>query len=251
MEDNELEVLMKAAFEDPEATESFYAAFLSAEVFVLTDNQQAPTTEGRQTLEEGTEVSLIHFEMEDGTPFVPVFTSLRELQASIEDDLTYIGMDGWNLLSLIRTADAVINPAGEYGWHLRPEDIEDVLEHFSPESLTVEEDTPVLVGHPDVDPRELKDALSAVFARDERVLYAGLCLMVNEQSGERSFIVGVMFDPGREGSEIFRVAGPAGGKFLPQGHMLDFFVINGDDEDGIGQVLAQEEFGFYRRALQG
>ena len=95
MPENELEQLMRESFQDSSKIESFYAKLLSSELFVLT--AKAEVIEGRHILEKDSKVSLINYQMADGTPFVPVFTSLQELQRSIQENLSYMVMDGWNL----------------------------------------------------------------------------------------------------------------------------------------------------------
>lgn len=154
MAENELERLMQESFQDSSKIENFYAMLLSSELFVLT--AKADVVEGRRIVEEDSEVSLINYQMADGTPFVPVFTSLPELQRSIEEELSYMAMDGWNLFSLIRGSNIVLNPASEYGWHLKADDLEGILQHFGTNAMTVEQNTPVLMGQPAVDPVDLK-----------------------------------------------------------------------------------------------
>lgn len=245
MVENELEQLMRESFQDSSMIEGFYAKILSSELFVLA--AKADVVDGRHILEEDSEVSLISYQMEDGTPFIPVFTSLQELQRSIEEDLRYMAMDGWNLFSLIRGSDIVLNPASEYSWHLKADDLDEILQHFGANAITVEQDTPVLMGQPAIDPVDFKKALSEVFERDGRVRSAYFCLMVNQNSGEYSFVIGVVFLPGQEYRDIFNIAGPAAGKFLPEGYKLDFMVINGNDHEGVSGALLQDGDCFFRR----
>lgn len=248
MADNEIERLMRESFEDPGKADSFYAMLLSSELFVLT--APGAVSEGTRVLEEGTEIDLLNYELDDGTPFIPVFTSLPELQRAIEEELNYISMDGWNLFTLIRGTDVVINLASEYGCHLKPDDIEGILDHFGAEAMTVAREIPVLLGRPADDPLDLKKALSAVFARDPRVQSAYLSLMVNEESQERSLIVGVVFHPGQEYPEIFNIAGPAAGRFVPAGHVLDFMIINARAPEGISGALMHEGECFFQAAVR-
>ncbi len=245
---NELEKLMQESFQDPSKMEGFYAKLLSSELFVLT--AQENPIEGRHIVEEDTQVSVVNYQMEDGTPYIPVFTSLEELQRSITEQLSYMAMDGWNLFSTIQGSNIVINPVSEYGLHLKAKDLQEILQYFGAHQTTVEQDTPVLMGQPATDPIDLKRALNDVFKRDSRVQSAYLCLMVNQQSGEHSFVVGVVFRPGHEYPEIFNIAGPAAGKFLPEGHVLDFMIINDNNSDGIAGTLAQDANCFYRGATQ-
>lgn len=246
---NELEVVMEEAFSDSSKVEIFYSQLLASELYVLTEG--APDHEGRRMLEKDTNVGIVNFLGAEGEPFVPVFTSLPELQRSIEQDFGYIGMDGWNLFSLIKGSDVIINPASDCGLLLKAEEIAEILHYFGVHQLTVEKDTQVLIGQPAVDPFELKKALAEVFRRDGRVSSAYLCLMMRPDTGEQSFAVGVVFRPGEEYREIFNIAGPAASKYLPKGYTLDFFVIDENNPDGVAGSLLNDGDRFFTAKMQG
>lgn len=128
---NKLEELLGAAFENPEMQDEFFAELMSAEVYLLTDNAQSP--QGKVPAnDDDVEVSIMSSVMEDGTPFIPVFTSLEELQHSMddEDDHSYMTINGRDLLELVDGTDIVIDPAHQYGLHLNPEETKGILESF-------------------------------------------------------------------------------------------------------------------------
>jgi hypothetical protein len=147
---------------------------------------------------------------------------------------------------MIRGSDIVLNPSSEYGWHLKTDDLEEIMQHFGTNSMMVEQDTPVLMGQPAINPVDLKKAISDVFMRDGRVQSAYFCLIVNQNSGEHSFLVGVVFRPDQEYREIFNIAGPAASGFLPEGYMLDFMIINDNDPEGISGALLKDGECFFR-----
>ena len=222
--------------------EQFYAVLLSSEVFALSGDE--PIDGGqRKILDAETEIHLVNGEMDDGTNFVPIFTSVEELQRSINEEMNYIGMEGWNMLHLVKDTDVVINPNSEYGIHLTPENIAEIIQFFGSSQFTVDEDTPVMIGRMADDPVELKNAITAVLARDPRVQKAYLALMVNETTQEKSIVIGVDFAAGQEYPELFSIAGNAAQPHIPQGHHLDFVTI--DDSDGISGAIASDGECFY------
>ena len=126
---NKLEELLGAAFEDPALQDEFFAELMTAEVYVLTDGIQSPHGKTPAN-DDDIDVSIMSSVMEDGTPFIPVFTSLAELQHSMDDetDHTYMTMSGQELLELVDGTDIVIDPAHQYGLHLNAAETRSILE---------------------------------------------------------------------------------------------------------------------------
>ena len=247
---NRLEQILEGTFDTQEALAELYSALASSELFLL--NSGDDLSEGHQVLQPGQEIGLVHFEMDDGTPFIPVFTSAEELGRTFDDNPSFLGMDGFSLFSMIRGNHIILNPASEYNQHLSPENIEDLIDFAAMNEIVVQEETPVLVGPPQDDPVELKKAVAAVFERGGGpVMSAYLLLMHNERSGERSLLVGVVFKPGSINSDIFAVAGAAAQKFIPPGHLLDFVTIDNPPDGGIEQALLEDGDCFYRAPTHG
>lgn len=218
--------------DDPE----FCEKLLASDLFVLTDDTS--TTQGPHVLEEETSVNLIGGQTEDGVAFIPVFTSLQELESYVEKETCYMSMAGWNLFPLLQGSNVALNPASAHGVVFSSDDIENILGHFGVKTVDVEEGTPLLIGQPETDPVYLKQTLSDIFRRDGRVQSAHLCSVVNQNNGEQSLVVGVVFKPGQDCPDIFNIAGPAASQFLPEGHTLDFMIIS--DNDGLSGILLQD-----------
>ncbi|HIF25023.1 MAG TPA: hypothetical protein EYG18_07080 [Micavibrio sp.] len=237
-----LEKLLEDFVKEGTSGEQFYAVLLSSEVFALSGDE--PIDGGqRKILDAETEIQLVNGEMDDGTNFVPIFTSLEELQKSINEEMNYIGMEGWNMLHMVKDTNVVINPNSEYGIHLTPENIAEIIQFFGASQFTVEEETPVLIGRMAEDPTELKNVVKEVFARDPRVKTAHLALLVNEKTQEKSIVIAVDFAEGQEYPEIFKIAGSAAQPHIPQGHYLDFVVVN--DDDGVSATIVSDGDRFY------
>lgn len=241
----ELESLLEKIGDGPAAAESFYRALLTAPLHVITDEEG----QGDRNFTPGETVGIVNFSMNDGTPYIPVFTSISELQKTLDEPANFFSIQGWDLFSMVQGADVVINPASESGIHLTPDFLAQVLQHFAATAVTVEEETQVMVGQPAQDPAELKKAVAAVFERDGSVQSAHLCLMV-KPGNDRSLLIGVVFRPGQERREIFNIAGTAAGPFIPPDHALDFMIIRDAGDDGVAGMLLRDGDHFFRARTQ-
>lgn len=70
-----LEDLMAHAFENEQKNHAFLEELFSSNVFILS---QGSGKDGEQTLEADSQISIEQWTMEDGTLFIPVFTSVKE-----------------------------------------------------------------------------------------------------------------------------------------------------------------------------
>jgi hypothetical protein len=241
----ELESLLEKIGDGPAAAEAFYRGLLTSPLYVITDEEG----EGTRNLSAGDTLAIINFTMTDGTPYIPVFTSLPELQKTLDRPGNFFSLQGWDLFNMVRGADVVVNPASESGIHLTPDFIEQVLQHFAVTPNVVEEETQVMIGQPAHDPLELKQAVAAVFERDGSVQSAHLCLMVKPDN-DRSLVIGVVFRPGQERRDVFNIAGTAASPFIPPGHALDFMIIRDADDDGVAGTLLRDGDHFFRARTQ-
>ncbi len=127
-ENIELETLLAEAFTNPSVIGSFYAEMLSSDLYIITRKSDA--SGGEQVIEEGAKVDIMTFAMKDGTAFIPVFTSVAELQSSITEESTYMSARGWELFNMIEGIDVVVNPMSETALHLPPEELSRILDYF-------------------------------------------------------------------------------------------------------------------------
>lgn len=234
----ELEDLLEEFFKDPTKEDIFYAKLLSSELFVLTLPEKSF---GAKKVVQPGEKSIAGFTMENGTLYTPVFTSLQELNRSIETEYGWLAMAGWNLFSLTKGADIVINPAGDHGLHLKSSKIESLLENFSTHQKTLRKGRPFVICMPHYDPVDLKKALSVVFERDIRVQAAYLCAIVYEEPYEYAFLVSVVFRPDEEYGDLFNLASIAARPFLPKGYFLEFMTQK--KADGFGDKFFSRKSG--------
>ncbi|HEX2834116.1 MAG TPA: enhanced serine sensitivity protein SseB C-terminal domain-containing protein [Thermoanaerobaculia bacterium] len=177
---NALERALVAAATDPAARPQFYRELVAANLFVIQEGPP-PASPRAFTAEAGFELKIRHVELR-GRSWMPVFSSLPRLQAFLDHEAGYLGMNALELMKITRGASLLLNAASEYGKELLPEEIESILDGsiWRPRSPHVlERDTKVLLGQPSRPPQELVAVLRRVFARHKDVKKAYLAHFVN------------------------------------------------------------------------
>ena len=71
----------------PDSGRAFYQVLLASDVYVL--GQANPPADGGR-LSAGAQVSLAHWQMQDGNQVIPLFSSLEMLQKSISEPQSYL-----------------------------------------------------------------------------------------------------------------------------------------------------------------
>jgi hypothetical protein len=168
--------------------EQFLAALAANPVFVP---GQAPPADGQEhELGEGDEVELPVFEHE-GTRFVPVFTSLEQLEIGAPDAASYVRASGEDLASIWPEGLALaINPGGELSVAIPEEDVR---------ALSATEHIPagsdLTVGAPAEEPEELWATLRAWAATVPALRSAHRALVLVHAPGrEPQLVVGLELD---------------------------------------------------------
>lgn len=239
IDNSHLENLMAQAFENEQKNHEFFSVLFSSDVFILGGSGDIVP----ETLEAGTSVNIEQWHMEDGTPFIPVFTSVAELLDTVENkESNYLALNAGSLFEMVRGTDVVINPMSDHGFHIDPEGMDGILDHFlDHHAHAIEADTSVLVGQPDVDVGHLKHALSDYFRRDGRVEYAALAVMSRQDVAESSILIGVAFVDDKISTEVFKAAGAAASPHAPKGYNLDMMALSGAAEEGSVEAYLERD----------
>jgi len=162
-ETTDLEELLKKAAVDGSFRVAFYKKLLVSELIVLTEGNDIP--EGRQTLEQDTSLKVLS--LSDGR--IPVFTSTDRIfdKKVICEQVQYVAMKGSDLFNVVRGATLILNPYSDYGKELLPDEIASLLDGsiFSSagETITVSEQTEVLLGQPAKRPNAMLEGLKTLF----------------------------------------------------------------------------------------
>ena len=78
---NDLEQKLMRAADEPTSRPEFYKALMVSDVFIIGSSDSEG--EGVSTIPAGAKLSIVNWEKNDGTPFIPFFTSLDALQRAL------------------------------------------------------------------------------------------------------------------------------------------------------------------------
>lgn len=183
--ENDLERSLQRAATDPASRPRFYRDFTASQIFVV--NHGDPLAgEGETTLEADSSLRLEAVEM-NGKPYLPIFSSLPRLQATLREPARYIALNALEFLKITRGADLVLNPGSDYGKEFTAAEIESILDGSlgqPGETYVAEKPTQVLIGQPSRHPTELVDALKRLFAGRKDVKRAWLAHFHNPERDE-------------------------------------------------------------------
>jgi hypothetical protein len=179
--DNRLEEALKRAAGEPAWRKTFYELLLSEKLVVITSG--ASDTDEDGVLKAGSTVSFASYP--DGK--IPVFTSVARVfdKQVIKEQVHQMTIMGRDLFELAAGATFLLNPYSDYGKELLPDEIADLLNGtlFLPTNqITVEKETPVLIGQPKVYPDKVVASLKLVFTKYPAVSAAYLGWMHNPES---------------------------------------------------------------------
>jgi hypothetical protein len=112
-----------------------------------------------------------------GTLCIPVFSSLARLQAVVQQQVAYLGVNAVELMRLTSGSSLLLNPGSSYGKEITAAEAESIVDGsiWRPvERRVTTTATQVLLGQPANYPNELVEALKRLFAKDKRVKRAWL-----------------------------------------------------------------------------
>jgi len=245
--ENPLEEALAAAATDPARRPDFYRAFLSAKIYVIDERPGLhPMRSG--VLEQGTELLLRSIDVE-GTPHVPVFSSITKLQNFVQHGSRYLAMQCSGFLPIIKGSAVLLNPASDFGKQFTPAEIAALIDGsiFAPQSSRV---TPqpeeVFLGQPAEYPTHVTEALARYFRRRSDVRAAYLALFSNPATGDPPHaLIGV--DTTGPWREIVGEAGLVLGGVCRPGEFVDFMQL---DKSGVSDYLRGTE-PFYKKRILG
>lgn len=243
---NYLEQKLRHAADDPASRPEFYKALMEADVFVIgfTDSEG----EGTSTIPAGTNLSIVNWEKNDGTPIIPFFTSLESLQRALKEEAKYVALPAKSFFEMTLGSFLVLNPSSPYGKEFFPNEVHALLEtgmNHAPKTRTVQKETKVLLGQPATNPSEMVFALTSLLAKHSAVKAAYLCLMHDPSSSEKPSLV-VGFEGDTDLSEAMKEAGSVAADTAPKGELVDFIVLR-RGEPGISEYMFTSAKPFYER----
>lgn len=224
---NALERLLILAATDPSARPAFQHALMEAQLFVITDT---PSEEREYVTTVEEQISIRHIATPTGPLVAAVFTSQESLSQTLDAPAGYVSMNGRELLNIVSTIGAWLNPHSPYSLRWSPEDLAQML--GKPVSWTAVKVTALTLGEPANHPTELVDYLTRALNQEPAITSAWLALAHWPKGDQFSWYLDVR---STLGSDALHQLLPDLGSFLgPTGLRLDIALNASNDSEGTG-----------------
>ncbi|WEK02881.1 MAG: enhanced serine sensitivity protein SseB C-terminal domain-containing protein [Candidatus Devosia phytovorans] len=169
---NEIEEFLFEAAVNADARPGFERALLEAKLFVATP--APPAIEGMRTVGEGEYLNLMSVRSPDGALVTAIFTAQERIADVFGDGVGFVAMQGRELLSLVESGGAWLNPGFPYSVHWAPDHVTALL--GKPVRHTVAKDTNVMLGTPANPPTALIRDLQQVLSGNAGIIEAWFAL---------------------------------------------------------------------------
>lgn len=230
-----------------------YEALMNSTLLVPTSGEGDDDPQpGWHELAEDTQLQFVVLTNPQGQTALPVFTDEEALRLWQPEGTPYVAFPAPDLfgMALQNNADAlVVNVAGPTGGEITRHELSVLAQGTLPDpdgSMTIDEDTQVLIGAPSDQPKELVDSLhDAMVGHPE--ISAGYLTIMAIGAGEPHFVVGVRFSqvpPEEAISGIMRDLSDAVRPALEPDQYLDFVVV--DDSD-FGKAVESSGIAVFHR----
>ncbi|MBN1800964.1 MAG: enhanced serine sensitivity protein SseB C-terminal domain-containing protein [Candidatus Lokiarchaeota archaeon] len=256
MEERTLEELLKLAANDRAHAPEFYKKLLSSEVYLLGLIEKASnlinSKEEAISLEPGDEVNFTFWHYEDGTQFLPIFSSLNMLQSVIKEDSQYIKFPAKVLFEMVKGIPIFLNPKAQYGREFLPKEIESLLKNQTTQEakpILIEKETQVLIGHPANYPQNLIDTLNKFLPKITQVREAYLALYLNPTIDDKPvLLIAIDIEGGiQEYEKIRNGIGTVAQESAPKGEIIDFLLLDKSDVNNSINMYFRDKKPFYKR----
>ncbi|MGA7586906.1 MAG: enhanced serine sensitivity protein SseB [Rouxiella badensis] len=253
-DENELERLLRLSVTQAAYRPAFYQKLLESTVWVLGDAGQE-ASEIQQDISAGSELNLLHWEKQDGSSIIPVFSSVEVLERAVagesEDEQSFVALPARILFEMTQGEELFLNPKSEYGKELYPSEITMLLNTgglAAPAELTLDAESQLLIGQPEQYPTAMVDALTTLFSQKKPVRRAFLALIHDKAADPQpNLLVGVEADGTEaEVDALIREAGNVAAETSPDDSPVDFCIVN-EKERGLSHYLVSHTQPFYQR----
>jgi hypothetical protein len=247
---NDFERSLMQAANDPAHRPQFYRDLLRADIFVIQNGKQLPNQYEKITLTEKTSFQIASIEF-NGKPYIPIFSSLPRLQATLSSDAAFLAVNALELMKLLPGVDLLLNPGSEIGKEFTAQEITAIVNGTigqPDERHVLETGTRVTIGQPKNEPAELVGALSRFFRSRKQVKRAWLAHYFNPDDGlPPHTLVAVDVTNGLE-DLAHEVAIIVKNVSIPD-PPVDFIEVVGNED--VARYFLKESKPFYRRRLLG
>jgi hypothetical protein len=246
---NRLELSLVKAATDPAHRPQFYRELAHADLFIAQEGPP-PEQSGSLILEKGRSIEVRNIDW-NGTTYIPVFSSLQQLQAALSEPSAYIAMSAIEFMEITRGAHLMLNPGADYGKELPAEEIASILDGsiWEPSERRVAKDAQeVLIGRPANYPNELATALSQYFSTQKPVRRAFLAQVFNPKHDEKPHTL-IAIEVHGDWDRIVAGAGLVARNVSVPDPPVDFMQMTG--LGGLEDYFRQDSKPFYRRRRFG
>lgn len=239
--ENKLEQLLRLSVSEPAHRPEFHQVLMDSSLFVL--GETGDQRDGEKLLVEGSSLSLQHWEKEDGSTLIPIFTSLEVMNDVIDTDERYLEIPAETLFEMTLGEVLVLNPESEYSKEFLPAEVETLLAGELVQKTTARSLGEVMIGNPEQYPALLIDSLTTLFSK-HRQLKSAYLGMIHEpgQENKPNLIIGLLGDG--DLGVLIQEAATVAWDTLDDGDAVDFMVIEKGDE-GIAEYFFNETKPFY------
>lgn len=232
---NDIERLLMDAAANPAARMTFQRALLESDLCVATP--EAPPFSEHRVVSQGESLQLLNVQSPDGEQVPAVFTAQERIVDVFGMGVGFVAMKGEDLLPIIATQGAWLNPGFPYSVYWTPSELAAII--GKPVPRTIKHDTKIMLGVPAEPPAALIASLKAALGSDNRIAEAWLALAHWPEDGASSWYLDVRTD----------LAGPAVQALLAEtfrqadyaGRPLDMIVNSPNGKEGVGIRVAPSQ----------
>jgi SseB protein N-terminal domain/SseB protein C-terminal domain len=225
---NVIEHRLVEASSNPDLRMAFQRELLGELLYAATP--ELPLGEGERTTQDEETLSLLNVSGPEGSPVVAVFTAKERLVEVFGTGVGFVAMRGEELLSVLTSHGAWLNPGFPYSVYWTPEQLSVILS--KPVKHIVQKGTPIHLGIPSDHPSDLIRRLQGALSSDNRIREAWFALAEWPNEGRYTWYLDVrtVLDPQQVNgmlSDTIKKADFAG-------LALDITVSNNDATEGEG-----------------
>lgn len=185
---NALERSLVKAASDPAHRPQFYKDFIQSDIFIIQHGRRPPEKAWRVTLDEGMNIQIANIEFK-GKQYIPIFSSIPRLQATLTGEAAYLGIDALELLKITKGSALLLNPGSDYGKEITAEEAASIVDGsiWQPnERYVAKKATQVMIGQPKNFPTELVESPTRLFEKKSQVNRAWVAHFFNPDIDEKA-----------------------------------------------------------------
>ncbi|MEI2267191.1 enhanced serine sensitivity protein SseB [Erwinia sp. CGal63] len=229
-----LEEVLKLAATEPAHRPEFFKLLLDASVWVPGESA------------EQVDVSLTHWEKEDGTSIIPFFTSERALQQAVTEEQPFLVMPVRTLFAMTQGETLFLNPKLPVGKEFSPVEIGNLLREEGnalSQQTVLEGGTTLLLSEIAEPPAQVIASLTQLFAKHKQVRRAWVAHIKESAEQQPNLLIGIEADSDIE--TIIQAAGSVATDTLPEDEPVDICEVV--DNDNISHFFTAHITPFYER----